>query len=228
MTKHTNQPQEFDAVLGGQAPPPTSSVILGGIEGLRRRFATLTGEQKTSTLADALQYGEAGIDLLVEALNDEAFTVRATAYKLLHELTSIKAKQAVNNGILLKKGDKVYCVYSSAISYGDDWFYIGDYITDSNQEELETDAYYEDEKPKLISRHLFQEDAELEAKILHQRRMLEVDFSTLYVNNYNLNFNIQKWCGLNQVSLDNFPEYEEPWELENQVLKMEVSKKCHV
>ncbi len=31
-----NNKREYDAVLGGQAPPPVNGVVLGGIEGVRR------------------------------------------------------------------------------------------------------------------------------------------------------------------------------------------------
>jgi hypothetical protein len=221
MREHIHQPQDFDAVLGGQAPPPISGVILGGIEGLRRRFATLTDEQKTSTLANALQYGEAGIDLLVEAMHDETFIFRATAYKLLQSVKSIKARQAVNNGLLLKKGDKVYCVYQSAIFYQDEtYYYICDYLP-NDKEKVENEYYYDfyAEYPQLISRHLFQENAEIETKMLHQTIMLQINLSAVGVYIHNENFNIYRWCQLNQFSLDDFPEYEELWEFNNRVLK---------
>ncbi|MUG98204.1 hypothetical protein F7734_40205 [Scytonema sp. UIC 10036] len=221
MIEHIHQPQDFDAVLGGQAPPLISGVILGGIEGLRKRFATLTGERRTIPLANALQYGEAGIDLLVEAMNDKTFIVRATAYKLLQSVTSIKARQAVNNGLLLKERDKVYCVYQSAIYYQNEtYYYICDYLP-NDREKVESDYYYDfyAEYPQLISRHLFQENAELEAKILHQTIMLEINLSAIGVVIHNENFNIYRWCQLNQLSLDDFPEYEEPWKFNNRVLK---------
>ena len=38
MPENPNQPREYDAVLGGEAPPPLSGAVLGGVEGLRRAF----------------------------------------------------------------------------------------------------------------------------------------------------------------------------------------------
>ena len=35
MTNNQNQPREYDAVLGGQSPPPVEGAILGGIEGVK-------------------------------------------------------------------------------------------------------------------------------------------------------------------------------------------------
>lgn len=32
MNKNPNQPKKFDAVLGGQDPPPVTGVVLGGLE----------------------------------------------------------------------------------------------------------------------------------------------------------------------------------------------------
>ncbi len=33
------QPGKYDAVLGGQSPPPIHGAVLGGIEGVKRRLS---------------------------------------------------------------------------------------------------------------------------------------------------------------------------------------------
>lgn len=38
MSKNPNQPREYDAVLGGKTPPPVDGVVLGGLEGVKRRL----------------------------------------------------------------------------------------------------------------------------------------------------------------------------------------------
>lgn len=211
MVENSHQPTDYDAVLGGQAPPPTGGVVLGGLDGLRRRFALPIHEQREAALSDALKYGDAGVDLLVEALNDEALLVRATAYKFLQGLSSAKAQQAIANGILLHKGDRIYNVYKSAIYYGDDWYYI----TDSIDENYEGNAY---DDPKFVSRHLFRESAEAEAQLLHQVRMLEVDASTLYRAYSDGHFNLDDWCAAHGVPLARKRnEYE--WEFEARAVK---------
>lgn len=72
----------------------------------------MTGEERAAYLANALQYEDTGVDFLIEAMNDEEFIVRATAYKLLHSSNSTKAQQAINNGILLKREIK-FTVFTS-------------------------------------------------------------------------------------------------------------------
>ena len=85
MPDHPNQPHEYDAVLGEQTPIPTSSAILGGIEGIKRRWASAIEEQRIAALSEALKYGEAGLDLVIRALQDESVQVEKTAYLLLSE-----------------------------------------------------------------------------------------------------------------------------------------------
>jgi hypothetical protein len=54
MAKNPKQPREDDAVIGGQAPPPSSSAILGGIEGVRQRASSAIEEQRLAALFEAL------------------------------------------------------------------------------------------------------------------------------------------------------------------------------
>lgn len=95
MADHPNQPQEYDAVLGGKNPIPDGSAILGGIEGVKKRLDSAIEEQRIAALSEALKYGEAGLDLLIRALQDESTEVEKTAYLLLKERTELKVKQAL-------------------------------------------------------------------------------------------------------------------------------------
>src|SRR4028118_505690 len=95
MPDHPNQPQEYDAVLGGQTPIPEASAILGGIEGIKRRLASAIEEQRIAALSEALKYGEAGLDLVIRALQDESVQVEKTAYLLLRARTEARVKQAL-------------------------------------------------------------------------------------------------------------------------------------
>ncbi|MFB2972285.1 hypothetical protein ACE1CD_25270 [Aerosakkonema sp. BLCC-F183] len=216
MAENSDRPTDFDAVLGGQTPPPVGGVVLGGMEGLRRRFAASIVEERVAVLSDALNYGDAGIDLLIEAMNDREIIVRVTAYKLLENVSAAKAKKAIARGIPLNIGDRIYSVYESDISYGDDLYYITDSINQYYEQEHPlykpgnedgdqnlyyiTNAedamfkYYDDCEPKLISRYLFKDSAEVEAQEIHQERMMEVDISTIDPEYHNENFNINDWC----------------------------------
>ena len=53
MTNNQNQPREFDAVIGGEAPPPVQGVVLGGIEGIKRRLSSSNIEARIAALSEA-------------------------------------------------------------------------------------------------------------------------------------------------------------------------------
>ena len=97
MPDHPNQPQEFDAVLGGETPILSDSAILGGIEGVKRRLASAIEEQRIAALSEALKYGKAGLDLVIRALQDESEQLETTAYLLLRERTELKVKWALRD-----------------------------------------------------------------------------------------------------------------------------------
>lgn len=96
MTQPFEQPGKHDAVLGGQAAMPTDAVILGGLDGLRRRLTSLHPEERAAALSDALQYGQRGLNLVIRALDDRAPEVQQAAYALLHDRTEPKVIRAVD------------------------------------------------------------------------------------------------------------------------------------
>ncbi|MFB2917212.1 LamG-like jellyroll fold domain-containing protein [Aerosakkonema funiforme] len=93
------QPQEYDVVLGGQTPPPVNAVVLGGIAGVKSRLASAIVSHRIAALKEALNYGEAGINLVMPSLKDANGQVRATAYLLLQKRTEIKVRQALREYI---------------------------------------------------------------------------------------------------------------------------------
>ncbi len=95
MTQNSNHPQRDDAVLGGDAALPTSAVILGGLEGVRRRLVSPTTEQRSQALTEALQHGQRGLNLVIRALNDKSEQVRETAYSLLQDRPEPKVMRAL-------------------------------------------------------------------------------------------------------------------------------------
>ncbi|BDA75442.1 hypothetical protein CAL7716_096080 [Calothrix sp. PCC 7716] len=68
MANSSQEPGKFDAVKGGQVPPPISGAVLGGIEGLRQRFATGNEQIRLDTVTNASTYGDEALDILVKAL----------------------------------------------------------------------------------------------------------------------------------------------------------------
>lgn len=92
-----SQPREFDAVLGNGTIPPFQGVVLGGIEGVKSRLNSSSPEARIVALREALNYGEAGLDLAIAALNDSSKLVQGSAYQLLRERKEKKVKQALSN-----------------------------------------------------------------------------------------------------------------------------------
>jgi len=93
MVENLNQPREYDAVLGGQTKTPANAAVLGGIEGIKRRLASAVEEHRIAALKDAPKYGEAGLDLVIQALQDESRQVKWAAYRLLRERAEPRVKQ---------------------------------------------------------------------------------------------------------------------------------------
>ncbi len=78
-----NRPNEFDAVLGNRATVAYGSAILGGIAGVKQRLNSDSIQVKILALKDAINYGNAGLNLAIEYLTDKNSQVRETAYALL-------------------------------------------------------------------------------------------------------------------------------------------------
>ncbi|QLE42900.1 HEAT repeat domain-containing protein [Nostoc sp. C052] len=95
MTDNQNQPRDYDAVLGGQSPPPVDGVVLGGIEGVKRSLSNPVIEVRIAALSEALKYGDAGLDILIQALQDKSRLVQRFAYRLLKQKVEPQVKQAL-------------------------------------------------------------------------------------------------------------------------------------
>ncbi|MBL1178699.1 hypothetical protein [Pantanalinema sp. GBBB05] len=208
MANDASQPEPTDLILGGHLPPPSSGAVLGGIQGLRQRLADASPDQIVDLLPQSLNYGEAGIDVLVEAVHDAALIVRAKACQLLQRIDSPKAQQAIANGLWLNPGDRIYYVFASFSDYNDCWYYLVDSI-DKMCDSLGCDSIndilsYCKSKPAfqsiLVSQHISKENAETVAKTHHQWRAMEEDFSgTGQHHNFRGNFDLIEWCKTNNV-----------------------------
>ncbi|MBW4605077.1 MAG: hypothetical protein KME29_37400 [Calothrix sp. FI2-JRJ7] len=52
MTNNQNQPREFDAVRGGETPPPIQGAVLGGIKGVKQRLGSPVFEVRVAALSE--------------------------------------------------------------------------------------------------------------------------------------------------------------------------------
>ncbi|PSB16577.1 Sulphatase-modifying factor protein [filamentous cyanobacterium Phorm 46] len=92
MSENQNEPREYDAVRGGQSSIPVNAAVLGGIPGVKSRLASPIIEVRIAALSEALKYGEAGLDLIIQALHDESMQVKFAAYLLLKDRDDLKIK----------------------------------------------------------------------------------------------------------------------------------------
>ncbi|NEP44130.1 MAG: formylglycine-generating enzyme family protein, partial [Okeania sp. SIO2H7] len=102
MTENQNRPREYDAVLGGNNPPPVNAAVLGGIEGVKRRLTFPDELVRVGAVKDTIKYGEAGLDLAIASLKDKSPQVRHAVLNLLQEkLTHPKVKTLLGKELKL-------------------------------------------------------------------------------------------------------------------------------
>ncbi|HAA27997.1 MAG TPA: hypothetical protein DCE56_10470 [Cyanobacteria bacterium UBA8553] len=99
--ENPNQPQDYDAVLGGNSPA-SGGLVLGGIEGVKWQFARSASsgcpasiELRIAALKDALNYGQVGLDFVIQALDNQSWHIHQAAYFLLTAHPVNKVKQAL-------------------------------------------------------------------------------------------------------------------------------------
>ena len=92
-----HQPKAQDTVFGGQAETPLGSLVLGGIEGVKRRLASPAIALKVTALREALNYGDAGLNLVLQNLQNESIKVQRTAQLLLWHSSEPHVHQILAN-----------------------------------------------------------------------------------------------------------------------------------
>ena len=80
-----NQPGKYDAVLGGKDITPVDGVVLGGLEGVKRRFGSGGFDYKVAAVAEGLKYGEGGLQWVIQVLEEESQQLELAVYALLRE-----------------------------------------------------------------------------------------------------------------------------------------------
>ena len=108
MTNNQNQPKQYDAVLGGNSPPPIHGAVLGGIEGVKKRLSSSDVDVQISALNDALNYGDVGLDLVIPELESESINRRELAYRLLRDRKETQVKLALENYKFWDGFEKLY------------------------------------------------------------------------------------------------------------------------
>ncbi|MEG4204622.1 WD40 repeat domain-containing protein [Microcoleus sp. Pol7_A1] len=110
IADNSNQPREYDAVLGGQSQIPIAGAVLGGIAGVKQRFNSPSIESRIAAVKDAPKYGGAGLNLAIEALLDPAAEVQRVAYLILRSRTEPLVRQALKEFVPYKLFDCIRTV----------------------------------------------------------------------------------------------------------------------
>lgn len=80
----SNQPRDFDAVKSAKtAPTPIDGIVLGGILGAKTRLLSPDIKVQRTALTEAINYGEPGLELVIQALQAESQQLQRAAYWLL-------------------------------------------------------------------------------------------------------------------------------------------------
>ncbi len=95
MKECSNQPKPDDLVLGGQASTPAQGVVLGGLQGVRWHLKSPVASQRVAALFEALKYGEAGLDLVIQSLSLRSWQVQKAALSILQGRTEPRVRQAL-------------------------------------------------------------------------------------------------------------------------------------
>ncbi len=90
MMENSNHPKEYDPVLGGNTPA-YHGAVLGGIGGVKWRLENANFELKLLAISEAFKYGNAGLDVVFQALRKESGAV----YQRLWQQVEPKTKQAL-------------------------------------------------------------------------------------------------------------------------------------
>ena len=194
---------------------------------LLKAIANCNTEQKRSLLPQALEYGELGIDFLIECLSDRELEVRAKAYELLQGVGSEKARSAIAPGLLLNPGDKIYSVYQAGMGFDDVMYYlVEDYVDYDHQLHILTGIDCNCDHGDYAKRkhcYINKTQAEITAEALH-RQLIKEGNVYLEWRRANPNFNLNEWCISNNIAYQKEEDELIPYDAEDFVTNNEVKE----
>jgi len=93
VLENHDQPQPYDAVRGGQLPPPVGGVVLGGLAGVKHRLSSSVNEHRIAALRETLNYGDAGLKIVIKICQSETGPVQRAACDLLRQRLNSIARE---------------------------------------------------------------------------------------------------------------------------------------
>jgi phage shock protein A len=85
VLENLDQPKPYDAVRGGQLPPPVGGVVIGGLAGVKHRLSSSVSEHRIAALRETLNYGDAGLKIVIKICQSETGPVQRAACDLLRK-----------------------------------------------------------------------------------------------------------------------------------------------
>ena len=93
VLENLDQPKPYDAVRGGQLPPPVGGVVLGGLAGVKHRLSSSVSEHRIAALRETLNYGDAGLKIVIKICQSETGQVQRAACDLVRDRLSSIARE---------------------------------------------------------------------------------------------------------------------------------------
>ena len=93
VLENLDQPKPYDAVRGGQLPPPVGGVVLGGLAGVKHRLSSSVSEHRIAALRETLNYGDAGLKIVIKICQSETGQVQRAACDLVRDRLSAIARE---------------------------------------------------------------------------------------------------------------------------------------
>jgi phage shock protein A len=93
VLENLDQPKPYDAVRGGQLPPPVGGVVLGGLAGVKHRLSSSVSEHRIAALTETLNYGDAGLKIVIKICQSETGQVQRAACDLVRDRLSAIARE---------------------------------------------------------------------------------------------------------------------------------------
>ncbi|MEG4321120.1 MULTISPECIES: PspA/IM30 family protein [unclassified Microcoleus] len=93
VLENLDQPKPYDAVRGGQLPPPVGGVVLGGLAGVKHRLSSSVSEHRIAALKEAFNYGDAGLKIVIKICQSETGPVQRAACDLVRDRLSAIARE---------------------------------------------------------------------------------------------------------------------------------------
>ncbi|BAY74521.1 leucine rich repeat variant [Nostoc linckia NIES-25] len=205
MNNNQNQPGEFDAVLRGEAQKPNYAVVLGGIEGVKNRLNSEDYEVRVAALKDALNYGDVGVDLIIDELYNSSNETHNYAIDLLRK-AGVKGKR-----VLLDYDPwlvfTTFKNWEDWQDFCDDWIdnpiyqayclYHKNYLNSKNKllrflkdsqpkyiEAIKCEMYYKDPNCKTAFKDFVQTIINARKSLPHLRALLIGDYEATYNEKY--------------------------------------------